>query len=464
MVYITRQERHKGSIVVPCVYKGVTNNLKFQILESDRVTNLLGRQDCMRLGLIARVNVVIADQCKEIVNQFRDVLGDEIGCLPGVFDIKIDESVPPVIHPPRQLPVAIRELVREELERLEKLEVIAKVHKPTKWVNSMVVVRKRNNKVRICIDPTDLNKAIKREHYPMNSIEDISTRLHGSKVFSTLDANSGYFQVKLSDESSDLTTFNSPFGRFKYLRMPMGAKCSAEIFQREMMNVFSDLDGVEVVVDDILVHGRTWDEHNDRLAKVLERARKVNLKLNYAKSQIGMKEVTYVGHRLTGDGIKPTEERIKAIQSLPRPTNLQELQTVLGMISYVSKFIPRMSEINAPLRDLKTEEWHWGKEQEDAFIRLKEMLTSETTLKYFDVTKPVLISVDASMRGLGAAMMQEGKVVVYSSRSLTPTEQRYAQIEKEALAVVFGCGKFHKYIYGKSDVLIESDHKPLENI
>ena len=457
-------KRAMGSITIPCVYRGVTNKLLFQVLESNKVTNLLGRQDCTRLGLIARVNVVVADPCKHIVSKYKDVIGDEIGCLPGEYDIKIDENVSPVVHPPRPLPVAIRDQVRDELSRLEKIGVIAKVDKPTKWVNSMVVVRKKDDKVRICIDPTDLNKAIKREHFPMNSIEDISTRLYGSKVFSTLDANSGYFQVKLSEQSSDLTTFNTPFGRFKYLRMPMGAKCSAEVFQREMMNCFSDLDGVEIVVDDILVHGKSWEEHNDRLVKVLDRARKINLKLSYQKSQIGLSEVTYVGHRLTGEGLKPTDERVKAIKSLPRPTNLQELQTVLGMISYVSKFIPNMSEINAPLRDLKTQEWNWGKDQESAFVKLKSMLTSNTILQYYDVTKPVLISVDASMRGLGAAMIQENKVVAYASRSLTPTQQRYAQIEKEALAVVFGCSKFHKYIYGKPDVKIESDHKPLENI
>jgi hypothetical protein len=260
----------------------------------------------------------------------------------------VDESVIPVVHAPHPIPVAIRDQVKEELDRLERHGVIAKVCKPTKWVNSMVVVRKKNNKVRICIDPTDLNKAICREHYPMNSIEDISTRLNGSKIFSTLDANSGYFQVKLSDESADLTTFNTPFGRYKYLRMPMGAKCSAEVFQREMVNCFSDLDGVEIVVDDILVHGRTWSEHNQRLVKVLERARKLNLTLNMEKSHIGLKEVNYVGHKLTGDGLRPTEDRVKAIQNLREPTNHQELLTVLGMISYVAKFIPHMSDITEP--------------------------------------------------------------------------------------------------------------------
>ena len=146
------------------------------------------------------------------------------------------------------------------------------------------------------------------------------------------------------------------------------------------------------------------------------------------------------------------------------PENLHELETILGMVAYVSKFIPGLSSLNAPLRDLKKlADWHWGEKEQAAFDEIKRRLSSDPILKYYDVTKPVTVSVDASMRGLGAAIIQENAVVAYASRSLSETEQRYAQIEKEALAVVFGCVKFHKMIYGKS-ITIESDHKPLETI
>ena len=193
------------------------------------------------------------------------------------------------------------------------------------------------NAVRICIDPSNLNKAIKREHFPMNSIDDIVTRLHGSKYFSTLDANMGFFQIKLSEKSSYLTTFNSPFGRYRYLRMPMGAKCSSEVFQRAMMTAFEGIEGVEIVVDDILVHGSTMSIHNQRVKQVLDRCREITLKLNRSKCRIGMSEVNYVGHRITGDGLKPTEERVKAIVDMKAPENIKELEAVLGMIAYVAK-------------------------------------------------------------------------------------------------------------------------------
>ena len=455
-----------GCVKLPCNYNGHVQHLDFQVLDGNKEINLLGRIDSVKMGLIARVNLAVADEsCSSIIREYKDVLGESIGCIPGEYEIKIDSSIRPVVHAPRQVPAPIRDQVRAELQHLERCGIIAKVTQPTAWVNSMVCVRKKSGRVRICIDPTDLNKAILREHYPMNSIDDIATRLHGSRYFSTLDANMGYFQIKLTNKSSLLTTFNTPFGRYKYLRMPMGAKCSGEVFQREMIHHFGDIEGVEIVVDDILIHGTTVQQHNERLVKVLDRARKINLKLNSAKCNIAMPEVIYVGHKLTGEGLKVTDERIKAIQGMKDPESFQELETVLGMLAYVAKFIPHLSQLNSPLRELKTrDEWTWEQVHKDTFQHIKETLTSAPVLKYYDVRMPVKISVDASMKGLGAALLQADGVVAYASRALTPTEQRYAQIEKEMLAVLFGCSKFHKLIYGKKDVLIESDHKPLESL
>lgn len=253
-----------GRIVLHCNYNGSTSQIEFQVLNMEHNVNLLGRNDSIRLGLIARVHMA---QVNELIDEFKDVVGDEIGCLPEEYEIKIDMSTSPVIHAPRPVPAAIRDQVKKELDHLQRCNIIAPVQKPTEWVNSMVCVRKKNGRVRICIDPTDLNKAIQREHYPMNELDDTVTRVHGSKYFSTLDANMGYYQVKLTDESSYATTFNTPFGHYRYLRLPMGLKSSSEVFQREMVMHFGDIEGVEIVVDDILVHGKTLEEHNSRLRK-----------------------------------------------------------------------------------------------------------------------------------------------------------------------------------------------------
>jgi len=257
--------------------------------------------------------------------------------------MKIDEAVPPVIHAPRSVPAPIREQVKRELDHLEKSNIIKKVTEPTEWVNSMVAIRKKNGRVRICIDPTNLNIAIQREHFPMSTIDDIATRLCGSQYFSVLDANMGYFQIKLSDRSSMLTTFNTPFGRYRYLRLPMGIKSASDVYQRKMVESFGNIDGVEIVVDDILVHGTTMEEHNTRLRQVLERAREINLKLNRKKCKIAVPEVDYVGHKLSRVGLKLTDERVKAITEMREPIDKGELETVMGMIAYVAKFIPNLS-------------------------------------------------------------------------------------------------------------------------
>lgn len=455
-----------GQISLPCKYKDTERLVSFQVIDNPRPLQLLGRKDSILFGLIARVNSVnVSTATEQLRKDYADVIGQDIGCLPGEYEIKIDKTVAPVIHAPRAIPVAIRDQVKLELDNLVRCGIISPVTEPTPWVNSMICVRKKNGRVRICIDPSDLNKAIMREHYPMNSIEDIVTRLHGSKYFSTLDANMGYYQIKLSKTSSMLTTFNTPFGRYRYLRIPMGLKCSGEVFQREMVTHFGSMEGVEIVIDDILVHGKTLEEHTDRLKKVLEKARTIGLKLNSAKCELVKPEVDYVGHRLTGEGLKPSAGRVKAILEMKDPEDRGELETVLGMLAYLAKFIPRLSELTAPLRKMKTSEtWNWDVESKQAFTNVKKALTSTDVLKYFDATRPVTVTVDASMKGLGAAILQENGVVAYASRALTSAEQRYAQIEKEMLAVVFGCERFHKLLYGKSNVTIETDHKPLEAI
>lgn len=168
---------------------------------------------------------------------------------------------------------------------------------------------------------------------------------------------------------------------------------------------------------------------------------------------------------LTGEGLKPTPERVRAITEMRELENHAELETILGMLAYVTKFIPNLSELNEPLRALKTsDEWKLPSETKQSFNNVKKALTSTKVLRYFDTDQPVTLSMDAPMKGLGAVVIQQSGVVAYASRALTPAEQRSARIEKEILAVVFGCEKFHKLLYGKSDVTIESDNKPLETI
>jgi hypothetical protein len=184
-----------------------------------------------------------------------DELFTGLGCLSGEHTIEIDRSYTPVIHPPLRVPLALKEQIKEELQRMEDAGVIVKQTEPTDWVNSMVTVIKRE-KIRVCIDPRDLNRAIKREHYPMKTIEEVVAGMPEAKVFSVLNATSGYWQMELNEESSKLCTFNTPFGRYRFTRLPFGIKSAPEVFQKKMSQVLEDIDGAEAIVDDILVWGK----------------------------------------------------------------------------------------------------------------------------------------------------------------------------------------------------------------
>lgn len=206
------------------------------------------------------------------------------------------------------------------------INVIEKVNVPTSWVNSIVIVIKKNNKLRICLDPRNLNKAIKRSHYPLPNFENVKSRLNGSCYFSTLDASSGFWMVPLDEESANLCTFNTPFGRYRFNRLPYGLNCASEVFHRVMTEHFSDINGVFLYVDDLIIFAKTKIEHDLILKKVFERARQINIKFNKIKCQIGVQEVKFLGHIFNKNGVKPDIEKVKAIIDLPTPKNIKDLK------------------------------------------------------------------------------------------------------------------------------------------
>ena len=460
-------------------HKFVVNVVKGQGYEP-----ILCKQTLIDMGMIKildsdqnpRVRVLTAG-CDTLLQEFNDVF-EGLGKLEGQYTIVTDPSVKPVVHPPRRLPVALIDQVQEKLDNMVKDDIIAKVDQPTDWVSSMLAVRKPTMgldgkaDIRICLDPKDLNGAIKREHFPMPTIEEVATRLNGAKIFSVFDASNGFWQVELDQASSLFTTFNTPFGRYCWKRMPFGINSAPEVWQRKMQEHVEGLHGVEVIADDFVVVGfgntpEEWNADHDRNVRAfLERCREKNLRLKKEKAQLRKTEVAFIGHILTPDGLKPDPKKVEAINDMPHPTDVQSLRRFLGMINYLAKFLPGLSDETEVLRKLteKDAEWCWLKAHEEAVVRIQRMISTAPVLAYYDVTKPVTIQCDASQTGLGAALLQNGHPVAYSSRALTATERNYAQIEKELLAIVFACEKFDQYIFGKSDVVVESDHKPLETI
>ena len=383
--------------------------------------------------------------------------------------ISVKAGVDPVAQPARRPPFSVRDEIEKELKRLVDADVIEPVRQASPWVSPIVPVRKHNGSLRLCVDYRQLNKNIVRERHSLPTVEEITAQLEGATVFSVLDAESGFHQILLDDESRPLTTFAAHCGLYRFKRLPFGIASAPEVFQRVVSDILSSLPGVIVYIDDILVYGRNSAEHNSRLEAVQQRLSQANLKLNWDKCHVGQERVKYLGHWLTQEGVKPDSGKLQAIADMPAPKSLTDVQRFLGMITYMGKFIPQLSQITEPLRSLaKRTPFQVDPQLLDAFTSAKEAITSSLRcLAYFRPSPdvPTAISCDASPFGLGAILWQKSGQgqwlpVTCASRSLADAETRYSQLEREMLGVVFALNRFRQYVLGRH-VEVHTDHKPL---
>ena len=259
-----------------------------------------------------------------------------------------------------------------------------------------------------------------------------------------------------------MTTFNSPFGRYRFLRLPLGLICAQVIFQRKVDETFGDLPCVTAIADDIVVYSYNSDfsDHDENLHAFLQSAHETGLCFNLDEYKFRCTRIHFFGHIIGAEGLQPDPRKISSILSMDPSTSLANLQTFLGMVQFLSRFIPDLASIAANLWVLtkKTSEFVWSPEHQSAVDHIKKAITAPTSLQYFNGTQPVTIQVDSPWRGLGAVLLQTNGPVEFASKLLTATESRYSNIEREILAVLFGLEKFHYYAYGRP-VVVESDHK-----
>ena len=278
----------------------------------------------------------------------------------------------------------------------------------------------------------------------MPTIDDVTPKLAGATCFNLLDITHAYWSIKLDKESSNLTTFSTPFGRYRYLRLPFGISASiySDIFQMKIDEIFEGMPGVTAIVDDILIFGRTRKEHDSNLRNVLDRARNMGIRFNPDKMAISVKQIHFFGHVITDKGLEADNSKVEAIMKLDIPNIREKFERFLGMINYLSKFASNLAEITSPLRSLlkRETEFIWQEPQTKAFEKVKEIITQSPVLCYFDPKETLTLEVDASKFGLGACLMQRGRSIAFASKRLTQAEISYAQVEKELYESLFACG------------------------
>lgn len=379
----------------------------------------------LNLKTIQKLNLITVNSEKFIGKVVRD-LGDL-----GEVTLKVNSSATPKALPARNIPLAICDQVKEEINNLVDRGILVPVIEPTEWVNQMAVPSKRNGKIRICLDPQPLNKVLVRERYKLPTFEDILPELNNAKIFTKLDVKEAYWHVRLNEESSYLTTMITPFGRFRWTRLPFGLSVSSEIFERKLNEALNGLDGVFTIADDIIVAGcgdsdeAAKCDNNRTLDKLYRRCDEQCIVLNDEKKDVG-KEIKFHGHKITNEGILPDDEKIEAILKMKRPSDVTEVRRFSGLVQYMSRFLPDLAETLEPFRKLtrKDEEWNWTTQCEEAWKTLKAQLTKAPILSYFDPEKELVVQVDSSKDGLGAVLLQEGKPIEFASKSLKPTERK----------------------------------------
>ncbi|XP_036146047.1 uncharacterized protein K02A2.6-like [Monomorium pharaonis] len=417
-------------INMPLIIKSVSQ-CKVESSQVDHFGEAANSRKRLVLSIRSQFGAVFKEESNTSIKNFK-------------VDVKLKKKANPIFHRAYQMPFALKPKVEEELSRMVEEGILSKVTH-SRWASPIVVIPKKNGKdVRICVDfKKTLNTVIDTEHCVLPLPEDIYANLSGSRCFTVIDLKGAYQQLAIGDSSKELFTINTHLGLFKYNRLTFGVRSAPGIFQSIMESILAGLKNTQCYLDDILVHGATVEQCYRR--------------------------VEFLGHIVDANGIHPTGEKIECIQKAPAPTNVTQLKSYLGLLSYYRKFIPMLSAKLKPLYELCNtgSEFRWNDECEKTFQSSKKLLTSDEVLTHFDPTLPIVVTCDSSGYGVSAVLSHiiEGKdkAVLFASSTLSPAKQKYSNLERESLALIFSLKKFHKYIYGRRFILL-TDHQPLQFI
>lgn len=491
---------HRAEVVV----SGGDLDIQFTpVQEEQSCTVFIEQSNVSQSGVTAAQQVQALDfplsaehegKARRLLNKYASVFVEGSGDL-GYTDL-IEHQIPVVDEAPvcqryRRLPPTQYEEVKAHIKLLLEQKVIRESCSP--YSSPIVIVKKKDGSIRMCVDYRQLNAKTRRDSYPLPRIEESLDALSGACWFSTLDLASGYNQVAVAEKDKQKTAFCTPFGLFEYNRLPYGLSNGPSTFQRLMERIFSDesFQSVLLYLDDVIVFSSTVEQHLERLEKVLQRFQHHGLKVKLSKCCFFQQEVRYLGHVITGEGVATDPEKIQAVAEWAKPQTAKELRSFLGFASYYRRFVQGFARIAAPLHQLAAvgemppgkkqkkrvyltgEKFRqrWDDKCEEAFQTLKRKLTSAPVLAYADFSKPFFLEIDASHTGLGAVLSQDvgGKrrPVAYASRGLRESERNmdnYSTMKLEFLALKWAVTeKFRDYLIGNKFTVF-TDNNPLSHL
>ena len=415
----------------------------------------------------------------KVLQEYSDVFSVskmDIGCTK-VVEHRIDTgSSPPIAIAPRRIPMALEEKVDKMISDLLENDIIKPSDSP--WNAPIVVVAKKNGDIRMCVDYRKLNAVTKRPVYPIPATQQLLDCLNGARFFTTLDLSQGYHQIPMAEDDIPKTAFATRRGQFEYKRMPFGLSTAPATFQRLMHVVFKNENWEKCLIylDDILIFGRSVEEHLERLKAVLQRIREAGLKLSPSKCSFLGTQVEYLGHIVSEKGIKTDPKKVDKVKNWPTPTTVQQLRSFPGFCGYYRRFIKDYSKLTEKLEALCQSTGvqcrkknadiaqQWTLNHDEAFVLLKTALTTAPVLSYPTEKGRFLLDTDASHTGIGAVLsqIQDGteRVIAYASRRLTKAERRYCVTRKELLAVHCFVRHFKHYLFGRK-FTVRTDHRAL---
>ncbi|KAA0046085.1 pol protein [Cucumis melo var. makuwa] len=449
-------------------FKGGGSKSLPQVISAIRASKLLSQGTW---GILASVvdtrEVDVSLSSEPVVRDYPDVFPEELPGLPPhrevEFAIELEPGTVPISRAPyRMAPAELKELKVQLQELLDKGFIRPSV---SPWGAPVLFVKKKDGSMRLCIDYRELNKVTVKNRYPLPRIDDLFDQLQGATVFSKIDLRSGYHQLRIKDEDVPKTAFRSRYGHYEFIVMSFGLTNAPAVFMDLMNRVFREfLDTFVIVfIDDILIYSKTEAEHEEHLRMVLQTLRDNKLYAKFSKCEFWLKQVSFLGHVVSKAGVSVDPAKIEAVTGWTRPSTVSEVRSFLSLAGYYRRFVENFSRIATPLTQLtrKGAPFVWSKACEESFQNLKQKLVTAPVLTVPDGSGSFVIYYDASKKGLGCVLMQQGKVVTYASRQLKGHEQNYPTHDLELAVVVFALKIWRHYLYGEK-IQIFTDHKSLK--